>query len=229
MNELTDVSWEKRLDCVARYMLLGNMRIVSEQTGVHYVTLSEWKRSEWWPEMVEQLRRQKKQKTSDSITKVVEQSLEIMQDRLENGDPFFNQKTGKIEYKPVGVRDVTTIASSLLQRQIQLDELAEKNAVKTDTVQETLATLAKEFQKWNKKTPEIVDVEAVEVVEKPPWRLRQYMKQYRTEKDDNAIHDQREARLQEGSGPLHEQAFCNQETCGAEQGPSDDGESREGT
>ena len=227
MAQLTDASWEKRLNCVARFMLLGNMRLVSEQTGVSYDTLAEWKRSEWWPEMVDQLRRQKKQKTSDSITKVVEQSLEIMQDRLDNGDPFFNQKTGKIEYKPVGVRDVTTIASSLLQRQIQLEELAERSAVKTDTVQETLATLAKEFQKWNKKSPEIINVEDAVVVEKPVHHLHKYMVQRR--KEGNALHDQRKEGIQEGGSPVHEQAVCDQEACGAEQGPSDDGESREST
>lgn len=225
MPELTDASWEKRLNCVARFMLLGNMRVVSEQTGVHYNTLMDWKRSSWWPEMVEQLRRQKKQKTNDSITKVVEQSLEIMQDRLDNGDPFFNQKTGKVEYKPVGIRDVTTIASSLLQRQIQLEEVAQRSEVKTDTVQETLSLLAKEFQKWNKSTPEVIDVEDAVVLDP---RLKN-LKQFQPKREEHAIHDQRETRLQEGGRPLYEQALSNPEASGAEQGTSNHGESREST
>ena len=56
-------SWEKRMDVVAKYMLLGNMRAVSEQTGVNYATLMDWKKSDWWPDMVDQIRRQKKTKT----------------------------------------------------------------------------------------------------------------------------------------------------------------------
>lgn len=184
------LSWEKRMECVSRYMLLGNMRVVSEQTGVGYDTLIEWKKSDWWPDLVEQLRRQKKAKTSDSITKIVEQSLDIMQDRLENGDPFFNQKTGKVEYKPVSVKDATTIASSLLQRQLQLEELAQKHEVQADTVQETLSLLAKEFKKWNKSS-------STEVIE-------------------DAVYAQREAGLQEGGGSVHQQALSNQETSRAE-------------
>lgn len=227
---MTDVSlplWEKRMDCVARFMLLGNMRVVAEQANVSYDTLMEWKKSEWWPDMVEQIRRQKTNKRNESITKVVEQSLDIMQDRLENGDPFFNQKTGKIEYKPVGVRDVTTIASNLLQRQIQLEELSQKSEVKTDTVQETLSMLAKEFQKWNKKTPETIDVEDAVVIEKPLHHLQKYQIQKR--KEANSLHDQRQEKLQEGGGPLHEQTLSNQETSGTEQGSSLDGEGWEGT
>lgn len=190
MNKLA-YSWDKRMECVARYMLLGNMRVVSEQCEVGYDTLMDWKRSDWWPEMVDQLRKQKRQKTDDSLTKLIENSLEVMKDRLENGDWFFNQKTGEIQRKPVGIRDATAITSQLLQRQLQMEDMAQKHEVQTESVQETLRLIANEFRKIKKP------VEFVEVV-------------------DNAVHDEREARLQEGSGSVHEQAGSSQETGRAE-------------
>ena len=184
-------SWNKRMDAVARYMLLGNMRVVSEQVGVTYNQLVEWKRSPWWPEMVETIRRQKKGKTNQSITKIIEQSLDVIEDRLENGDFIMNNKTGEIVRKPVGVKEATTIAHQLLQRQQAIEELEAKLSSNEDTVQETLSLLAKEFQKWNKTkrvskdNENAEDLPFVEIID--------------------AVHDQREARLQEGSGEIYEQ------------------------
>lgn len=153
-------SWEKRMEVVAKYMLLGNMRVVSEQTGVQYSTLVDWKKSDWWPEMVDQIRRQKKTKTSDSITKIIEGSLDVLQDRLENGDWVLNNKTGEIIRKPVGVKDAVTIANQLMQRQLQLEELIERNSQSQDNVQDTLKALATEFIKWQKKSKrEVIDIE----------------------------------------------------------------------
>lgn len=178
-------SWNKRMDAVARYMLLGNMRVVSEQVGVPYYTLVEWKRSSWWPEMVETIRRQKKGKTNNSITKIIEQSLDVIEDRLENGDFIMNNKTGEVVRKPVGVREATTIAHQLLQRQQAIEELEAKLSSNEDTVQETLSLLAKEFQKWNKtKKNNAEELPFVEIT--------------------SAVHDQRKARLQEGSGEIYE-------------------------
>jgi hypothetical protein len=47
-------------------------------------------------------------------------------------------------------------------------------------------------------------------------------------KEHDALHDQREARLQKGSSEVHEQASSSQEEDGAECSPSGNGESREG-
>lgn len=206
---LTVHSWEKRMEVVSRYMLLGNMRVVSEQTNIPYNTLVEWKKSEWWPELVDQLRRQKKGKTNESITKLIEQSMDVMQDRLENGDFILNNKTGEIVRKPVGIKEATTIATQLLQRQAVIEQMEQKLTSDKDTVADTLTLLAKEFQKWNRTNKNNAEeIPFVEVVER-------------------AIHDQRETGLQEGSGSLHEQAGSNQETSGAEQSPSYDGKSGE--
>lgn len=197
-------SWDKRMEVVSRFMLLGNMRVVSEQTGVDVQTLYNWKKSDWWPEMVETIRRQRKTKTNDSLTKIIETSLETVQERLENGDWVLNNKTGQIVRKPVSVKDANQIAAQLLQRQQVLEDFIEKTDRTQDTVQEVLQQLAGEFKRWNKTSA--TDVKFKEI--------------------PNALHDKREERLQEGSGEVHESSGGNSETSGAEQSSSDDGESR---
>lgn len=164
-NMRNQYSWDKRMEVVSRYMLLGNVRVVSEQTGVANGIIYEWKKSDWWPEMVEQLRRQAKSKTNNSLTKVIENSLEIVQERLENGDFIFNNKTGEVMRKPVGIKEAGIIANNLIQRQVQIEQLMEKTNEGGESVKETLELLAKEFQKLNKKKQEVVDVEIVSMGE----------------------------------------------------------------
>lgn len=206
------VPWSKRMEVVARFMLLGNMRLVSEQMNISYNTLMAWKNSDWWPEMVDQLKRQKQSKTNENITRLIEQSLEVMQDRLDNGDFVFDQKTGQVVRKPVNVRDATQIATNLLQRQQVQEEFEQKLSSKSATVQETLAMIAQELKKHKQNTGPIEDAKIVLL-----------------EKNDNALHDQRETRLQKGSGEVYEPSGSNQETGGTEQSSSHDGEGREST
>ena len=157
--------WDRRLAAVSRFMLLGNMRIVSEQIGVSYDTLMDWRKTEWWPELVDQVKRQRKSKTNDSITKVVEQSLDIMQDRLENGDWVHDQKTGQVIRKPVNARDAAAIATALMQRQEAIEASLDKVATNEESKEDQLVKLAQEFQRWAKKTQnkDVIDVEAKEV------------------------------------------------------------------
>jgi len=198
---LVKYSLDKKLEVVSLFMLLGNMRVVSEQMNIPYDTLCEWKRSDWWPELVEQVRKQRKNKTNKAVTALIEQSLEVMEDRLQNGDFIVNQKTGEIIRKPVGIKEATTIATTLLQRQIQLEELEQKLEHREESAQEVLSLIAKQFQKLKKNNA--TDIAFKEL--------------------DNALHDQREERLQEGSGEVYQPAGSGEEASGAEQSSQDDG------
>lgn len=160
-------SWQTKMDVVARYMLLGNLRVVSESVGISYATLADWKRSDWWPDMVEQIRRQKKQRTADTLSGIIETSVEILKDRLENGDWMFDQKRGIPVRKPVSAKDAQTITNQLLQRQVQLEDIIDKNSHKQETVQETLALLSKEFEKMARRSGN-ANAETIEYVPSTP-------------------------------------------------------------
>jgi hypothetical protein len=157
-------SWDKRLEVVSRFLLLGNLRVVSEQTKIAYETLAEWKKSEWWPELVDQIKRTTKSKRNNSITKIIEQSIDTVQDRLDNGDFVFDQKTGQIIRKPVSARDATYISEAMMRRQDILETQME-HSHSEDTREEQLVKLAQEFQKWAKKTTkhDVIDIEVKEI------------------------------------------------------------------
>jgi hypothetical protein len=203
--------WSTKVDAVTKYMSLGNMRLVSELTKVTYDTLCDWRKQEWWGQLVNEIRASQKAKTNKKLTEIIENSLDIVQDRLQNGDYILNQKTGEIDRKPIGIRDAANITNQLLTRQLQMEELAAKVDVQRDTVQETLKLLAKEFTKWNIKANNHTAID-VAYKELP-----------------NAIHEERTPRLQEGSSSLYEQTGSEEEEGGTERSSSDNGESWEST
>lgn len=219
MTALTEQNWELRLKTVQTFLLTGSLRRTSELVGVPYPTLCDWKNQEWWHDFSAEIRTEAGAKTSKTINKLIDTSLEIVQERLENGDWVFDQKTGKAVRKPVSVRDAADIAGRLLQRQLKLDEMENsKNYQQQVPVGELLKTLALEFKKYNKI--EVVDVEDAKEIRKPT-NLELWLER----KKQNALHDQRQEGLQEGSGEIYVEAGSSEETSGAEQSPSNDGES----
>lgn len=168
-------SWEEKTEAAKLYMLSGNMRIVAENTGVPYDTLCDWKKADWWPTLIEELKLVKKAKSGKKIDKILELSLEEIEDRITNGDYVLNNKTGEIERRKVSMRDLANMTNQMMTRQLQMEELAEKLEHKKETVQETLNMLAKEFTKYQRlqQKQSAVDVEVKEI--------------------SDAVHDQREA------------------------------------
>lgn len=158
---------ETKLEVVSKYMQLGNMRLVSELTGIHYDTLLNWKKTKWWMELVDELRKTKSTKTNNKVNNIIDTSLEVIEDRLTHGDWVLNQKTGELMRKQVSLQAATQIAVQLRQQQIKLDELEARITHQNDTVEGTLKTLAKEFARWAKKpsAEDVVDVEVVEIKE----------------------------------------------------------------
>jgi hypothetical protein len=143
-------SWEKKIDVATKYMALGNMRSVGELTGIPYVTLIGWKRTEWWGELIEEIRKTRKTEMNTKLSKIVDKSLAVIEDRLENGD-WVMTKDGDLSRRPVTMKDANTVTKDLLAHQVRVEEMTNKLEVQKETVQDQLQLLAKEFAKWSKK------------------------------------------------------------------------------
>ena len=202
---------EKRIEVVTKYLALGNMRLVSELTGVSYQLCRMWKREPWWRELEDEVRASRTLALDNKLSKIVDKSLDTIADRLENGDVVFNQKTGEVVRKEVSLKDATKVATDLLTRQAVVQK-QEKEVVaiqNTGTIQDQLKMLAMEFAKFNKTNTGPVQ-DAV-IIGEP-----------------NALHDQWETRLQEGSEELYLETSGEEEESGTECSPPGDGESWEG-
>lgn len=191
-------TWETKVDVATRYMMLGNMRLISEQTRIPYDTLLQWKRADWWGDLIEEIRKAKRLDRASKLSKIVDRTLDIIEDRLDNGDFILNNKTGAIERKPVSMKDANSVAKDLIDRQITIEKIAEGVEARQDTVQDTLKLLATEFAKWNRinATKDAQTVEFKEVLD--------------------AVHEEREEGLQEGSGPVYLETGSEEEESTAE-------------
>lgn len=195
----TTWSKEKKFQAVVNYLATGNMKIVESLTGVDHGLLRQWKMQPWWKEFENEIRATDNLELDNKLTKLVDKSLEVTMDRLEGGDYIYDQKTGEIRRKPVGMKDAAKVSVDLLTKR----ELLRGNATsRTEGTQVSMAdqlkALATEFARMTGvKVPETIDVEVTDVTPK--------------EDTDDAVHDEWEEGLQEGSGEVHEPTGSNQE------------------
>ncbi len=199
---------EKKIEVVTKWMALGNLRLVAELTGVSYGLVRIWKTQDWWADLVAEINASRNIQTNNKLQKIVDKSLEAVEDRVSNGEFTYNRKTGDIVRTPVSALTAHKIANDLITQQNNLmqQRANETAAHRTEKIEDTLKLLAVEFAKFN--TGRTINVQAKDV--------------------SDAIYEEREAGLREGTevGSL---PWTPEGSRGAEQSPSDHGEGGEGT
>jgi len=185
---------------VTQYLALGKAPLVEALTGVPRQTIRLWKTQPWWGELVQEIQSEESQERDNKLTKIIDKSLDLLNDRLENGDTIYNSKTGDILRIPVKMRDISRVTVDMLQRQ---ENIREKPYVKMneEASSDRLLKLAEQFATFaaafNQNQEKQVKGETID-----------------------ALHDEREAGLQEGEQALQLQTLPNQEQIAAEPGPS---------
>ena len=152
-------SVEKRIEVISTWLTLGNLRQTAALTGVSYQLCLQWKSQPWWQEMINEIQAARKFKLDNKLNKIVDKALAVIDDRLDNGDFVYNQKTGEVSRKPVSLKEARGAANDLLQRQVALSklEIETQQASRADSVKDQIAMLAQEFAKFNtKRTVEVI-------------------------------------------------------------------------
>lgn len=152
-----------KLEAVKLWLLTGNLRHTSAALNIPYITLQSWRYSEWWKELVEDLKTEENIQLTQKLRKIAEKSLEVLEDRLQNGDYVLDKQTGKLVRKPVNLRDTTLAYNSLHDRRQKLLEKKEDKQ-ENKQVMDRLSALAQKFEEIaNRKQPiQVTDVMFVE-------------------------------------------------------------------
>ena len=172
----TNKRWSdaQKLEAVQSYLVLGNISLVARILSIPRITLQVWKASNWWKELIEELRLQEKMELSNKMKNIVNAAHAVVENRLLNGDAVLNQKTGQIVYKPVAMRDAHRVAVDLLNQKNSLDKMnlepdqAEGATDKLELLAEKFAEFAtkKIEQKLDKaRTIEVMGVVDTEVTD----------------------------------------------------------------
>jgi hypothetical protein len=161
-------TWEKKYSVVAIFMQTGSPRETAQLAEIPEMTLDNWRKMPWWQQLVDDIKNSDATKLDNKLTKLINKSLSVIEDRLDNGEQVLNNKTGELVTKPVGIREATQAATALMQRQVQLHKNTVEQAIQKQTVQDTLKALATEFAKWTKNKDPIVLEETSDAIYETP-------------------------------------------------------------
>ena len=212
---------EKKLQAVTQWLALGNLKLVEATTGVSHGVLKQWRIQPWWKEFEAEIRNTENLELDSKLTKIVQKSLDAVADRLENGEPVLNQKTGEIIRKPVTMKDAAKVTNDFItKRELLRGNATSRSEASAIPVAEQMKLLAAEFAKMATRKPgDIIDVDAVEI-------LQGDYDNNLDEDEDDAVYVGGQEGLQEGSGEVHFETGGSQEADGAECSPSRDDENR---
>lgn len=160
---------KQKLEAVQSYLLLGNLSLTGRILGIPEVTLRVWKTTDWWNDLVNEVKTQERIQLSARMKQIVDASLTVVEDRLLNGDYQFDQKTGQTIRKPVNMKDAHKVAVDLQDRQ-EILEKSEKPVITDDHIEDKLLKLAAKFAEMATKSIQdkkdeqrTVDAEIIEV------------------------------------------------------------------
>lgn len=123
------------------------MSQVSVETGVPYETIKQWRSSTWWADIHKELQSEDKQQLDARLTKILDKTLDSILDRLENGEFVYDQKTGSLKRSPVKLRDATVAMNTVMDKR-QLIRKEPTKIVESESTNQQLANLAKQFQEF---------------------------------------------------------------------------------
>lgn len=148
---------QQKLEAVKLWMVVGSNVTVAAALGIQIDTFKRWKAQKWWKDAVEDLKHENSIRLSSRLRKIAEKSFELVEDRLENGDYIYDQKTGEMRRKPMLGKDVARIATDFVDKAIKIDS---KPREEEQVVLGRLEDLAKRFEELaQKKQPiQVTDV-----------------------------------------------------------------------
>ena len=140
---------EEKLEAAAIYTATGSVHKVFDLVGIPISTLRKWKQQDWWPELIGHIRTEKDEELDTKLNKIIDKSLDLVADRLADGEYIYDIKRGEIKRLPVKAKDAAIItAISVDKRQL----LRGQPTSRTERIgtNERLLKLAEEFTKFSK-------------------------------------------------------------------------------
>lgn len=171
-----------KYELVQAYVMFGeNGTLACNTVGVSYRTFMLWKKTKWWNDLLDQVKSQENIQVSARLKRNINSALAIVEDRLENGDFFYNPIKGTVDRKPVSIRDAHAVFKDSHEIKNNMEK-APQEAKDKQTIQDTLLQLAKNFEDLAGKVKEKPILQVTDVIF--------------TEEKRDAIHEERETRLQ---------------------------------
>lgn len=149
---------DKKVETCSMYVVIGDIKKVSELTDVPEKFIREWKEEPWWTEIQKKIMVEQNEGLLGKINSTIDIALVVLEDRIINGDcVYMAEKIGKdgnivSEEKtvrvPVKARDLSAIFHSMThQRNLLSGNPTEIRS--TTTTAKRLDDLSEHFKKFS--------------------------------------------------------------------------------
>ena len=140
-------SEEKRIEAATVYLNCGNLSMTSRLTGIPRYTIKEWLDKDWWNQLLLDINKAKETDKKNKFSKLIDKSIELLENRLEEGDFQYDPKTGKMIRVPLKARDANRILNDAQQAVLNIDKESRKveQQKKVEDIADRLTKIAQAF------------------------------------------------------------------------------------
>lgn len=140
----------KRIEVVTTWLALGKIPLVASCTGVPEGTIRQWRTQPWWKELELSIQTESDQELDAKLAKRIDKALDVVLDRLENGDFMFDPKTSSFIRRPVSMKDTHKVMVDMMDKRMLIRKQP-KEQQSQEAVGDILKNLAKEFAEMARK------------------------------------------------------------------------------
>lgn len=157
---------EKRVEAATVFAVTRNLDIVSQVTGVPLNVLKRASVEPWWHNIVAEAVKQKNDELDGKITDALDKGMDVLLDRIQNGEIYVDRKTGVARRVPISAKTVVLAADVLFdKRQLLRGEATSRSD--SITPEQKLMQLKEQFEKLAKSKGinphgEVIEGEATE-------------------------------------------------------------------
>ena len=137
----------KKAELITTFLATGSLRMACGICGVPYQTAKKWKTHPWFNEMVSNIQAEETTQLDAKLSKIVNKTLDVIAERLENGEHILDSKTGTVKRVPVKMRDAKTVMTDLFDKR-QLIRKQPTKITEQQTVDKRLENLQARFEKF---------------------------------------------------------------------------------
>ena len=138
---------KKKIEAVTAWMSSGSLPIASATTSVPLETIRTWRKMPWWKEMEQQIKDEDNQELDAKFSKIVRKTLDVIEDRIDNGNFQLDPKTGRVLRVPVNLRDTHRVMSDLVDKRKVIRNEPTKS-MSNEGVNDRLVKLASQFAEF---------------------------------------------------------------------------------
>lgn len=107
---------EKKIEAATVYAVTRNIQRTKELTGVEASTLKKWTEEAWFNEIIAKVKKEKNEALDAKITETLDHTLDLINNRLTEGETYYHAKTKEYYQLPVRAKDAAIITSILFDK-----------------------------------------------------------------------------------------------------------------